>query len=132
MDDERATGLDTQQSSPISPVSLFESEHESDNDSLPTTVAETVMAEQVTKDVVKEAQSMGRPAPIDDTASTTNTPAANGELPSGPATATSTSEQHPRATDATRADAASAGDAHVSGTTREAVCSDGQARDRRH
>ncbi|KAH7398142.1 hypothetical protein BKA66DRAFT_591990 [Pyrenochaeta sp. MPI-SDFR-AT-0127] len=43
------------------------------------------MAEQVINDVVKEAQSVGRPAPIDDTASTTNTPAVNGELPSGPA-----------------------------------------------
>jgi hypothetical protein len=129
MDEARAAGLDTQQSSPISPVSFFESEHESDNDSLPTTVAETVMAEQVTKDVVKEAQSVGRPAPIDDTASTTNTPAANGELPSGPVTANSTSDQHPRTTDATSADAASAEDAHVSGTTRGAVCNDGQARD---
>ncbi|KAH7089162.1 hypothetical protein FB567DRAFT_326411 [Paraphoma chrysanthemicola] len=51
------------------------------------------MAEQVTKDVVKEAQSVGRPAPIDDSASTTITPAANGELPSGPATAPSTTSE---------------------------------------
>lgn len=43
------------------------------------------MAEQVTNDVVKEAQSVGRPAPIDDTASTTSTPAVNGEPLSGPA-----------------------------------------------
>jgi hypothetical protein len=132
MDEARAAGLDTQQTSPISSVFLFESEHESDNDSLPTTVAETVMAEQVTKDVVKEAQSVGRPAPIDDTASTTNTPAVNGELPSGPATANSTSDQHSRATDATSADVASAKDAHVSGTTQGAVCSEWQARDGRN
>ncbi|USP78875.1 uncharacterized protein yc1106_06149 [Curvularia clavata] len=41
------------------------------------------MAEQVANDVVKEAQSVGRPAPIDDSASTTNNPAVNGEPPSG-------------------------------------------------
>ncbi len=36
------------------------------------------MAEQGINDVVKEAQSMGRPAPIGDTASTTSLPAVNG------------------------------------------------------
>ena len=41
------------------------------------------MAEQVAKDVVKEAQSVGRPATIDDSASTTNSPAVNGDPPSG-------------------------------------------------
>ena len=43
-----------------------------------------VMAEQITHDVVKEAQSMGGPSPIDDTASTTNNSTGNGEVPSGP------------------------------------------------
>ncbi|KAK1918731.1 hypothetical protein P3342_010202 [Pyrenophora teres f. teres] len=46
------------------------------------------MAEQVAKDVVKEAQSVGPSAPIDDSASTTNSPAVNGASP--PATATTT------------------------------------------
>ncbi|KAF2829344.1 hypothetical protein CC86DRAFT_464968 [Ophiobolus disseminans] len=74
------------------------------------------MAEQVTKDVVKEAQSVGRLAPIDDTASTTNTPAANGELPSGPATANPTlSDPSSIAASANGADAAPAGSARVSG-----------------
>jgi hypothetical protein len=128
MGDERAAGLDTQLSSPTTPISLSESEHESDRDSLATTVAETVMAEQVTKDVVKEAQSVGRPAPIDDTASTTNTPAAGGELPTGPATTNSTtSDQTPTATNATSTHAASADVVHVSAKAigaAAAVCSD--------
>lgn len=42
------------------------------------------MAEQITHDVVKEAQSVGGPSPIDDTASSTNNSAGNGEAPSGP------------------------------------------------
>ena len=111
-------GLDSQQSTPLTPKSFFDSEHdhESDIESCATTVPETVMAEQVTKDVVKEAQSVGRPAPIDDTASTTNTPAANGELPAGPATTNSTvSDPSSTATNATSADAASADSARVSG-----------------
>jgi len=118
MPDERSSGLDSQQSTPITPVSAFSfgTEHSSDNDSLAAAVPETVMAEQVTKDVVKEAQSVGRPAPIDDTASTTNTPAANGELPAGPATTNSTvSDPSSTATNATSADAASADSARVSG-----------------
>lgn len=82
--DERATGLDTQLSSPMTPSSFFGSEHESDNESLATTAPDTVMAEQVTSHVVKEAQSVGHAAPIGDSASTTSTLAANGELPSGP------------------------------------------------
>ncbi|KAH4400453.1 hypothetical protein HBI24_080700 [Parastagonospora nodorum] len=73
------------------------------------------MAEQVTKDVVKEAQSVGRPAPIDDTASTTSTPAVNGETPSGPATtASATSKPTPNATDAASASTAPADNVHVS------------------
>ncbi|KAF1846794.1 uncharacterized protein K460DRAFT_283499 [Cucurbitaria berberidis CBS 394.84] len=65
------------------------------------------MAEQVTNDVVKEAQSMGRPAPIDDTASTTKIPAVNGELPSGPATSKTNPLEAPHpATTADSADAA--------------------------
>lgn len=109
-----SAGLDAQLSTPVTPVSV-DTEHESDVDSLATTVLETVMAEQVTKDVVKEAQSVGRPAPIDDTASTTNNPAAQGELPSGPATTNpTTSEPNSTATDATTADSASAANVHVS------------------
>ncbi|KAH8728669.1 hypothetical protein GQ44DRAFT_701796 [Phaeosphaeriaceae sp. PMI808] len=63
------------------------------------------MAEQVTKDVVKEAQSMGRPAPIDDSASTTNSAAAHGGLPSGPATTTTSTSP-----DAASADKSSSSD----------------------
>ncbi|KAF2273004.1 uncharacterized protein EI97DRAFT_192399 [Westerdykella ornata] len=40
------------------------------------------MAEQIAHDVVKEAQSMGGPSPIDDTATSTNTPAGDGKAPS--------------------------------------------------
>jgi hypothetical protein len=114
MGDERSTGLDTQLSGPGTPVSV-DTEHESDVESLATTVPETVMAEQVTKDVVKEAQSVGRPAPIDDTASTTSTPAVNGETPSGPATINSTtSEPTSTATNTTSADITPADHVHVS------------------
>jgi hypothetical protein len=121
MSDDSSAGLDAQRSTPVTPVSV-DTEHESDVDSLATTVPETVMAEQVTKDVVKEAQSVGRPAPIDDTASTTNNPAANGELPSGPATTNSTtSEPNSTATDATSADTASADSVHVSEKTHGAT-----------
>ena len=129
MVDERSAGLDSQLSSPLTPLSFFDTEHESDNDSFATTVPQTVMAEQVTNDVVKEAQSVGRPAPIDDTASTTNTPAANGELPSGPATTNSTISEPPSiATNATSADAALADSTHVSGKAggpAAVVCRDG-------
>jgi len=114
MSHERCTGPDTQLSAPVTPVSV-DSEHESDMESLATTVPETVMAEQVTKDVVKEAQSVGRPAPIDDTASTTSTPAVNGETPSGPATtAPATLKPTPTATDAASANTAPADNVHVS------------------
>lgn len=51
-----------------------------------TTDAHIVMAEQITHDVVKEAQSMGGPSPIDATASTTNNSAGNGEVLSSPNT----------------------------------------------
>ncbi|KAF2855586.1 hypothetical protein T440DRAFT_158453 [Plenodomus tracheiphilus IPT5] len=78
------------------------------------------MAEQVAYDVVKEAQSVGRSAPIDDSASTTSTPAVNGELPSGPTTSKHDSPQAPSAvTLAHKADAASTDGAHVSGTKDE-------------
>lgn len=50
------------------------------------TVPKIVMAEQITHDVVKEAQSMGGPSPIDVSASATNSSAGNGEAPSGPTT----------------------------------------------
>ncbi|CAA9965108.1 hypothetical protein PTMSG1_08467 [Pyrenophora teres f. maculata] len=85
-----SAGLDSQQSTPVTPASFFDSDNEHDSDivSCATTVPETVMAEQVAKDVVKEAQSVGPSAPIDDSASTTNSPAVNGASP--PATATTT------------------------------------------
>ncbi len=88
----RPPWLDSQQSTPLTPTSFFgsEQEHHSDIESCATSVPETVMAEQVTNDVVKEAQSVGRSAPIDDSASTTNTPAVNGEPPSGTATTKAT------------------------------------------
>lgn len=90
MEHERRSGHDALESasaSTTSPsVTLTVQEHLSDSNSSPVAVAQTVMAEQVTNDVVNEAQSMGRPAPIDDTASATNTSAASGEQPSGPAT----------------------------------------------
>ena len=111
----RSAGHDSQQSSPLTPQPFIDAEHESDKESCATTVPETVMAEQVTKDVVKEAQSVGRPAPIDDTASTTKTPAVNGELPSGPATTNSNPlEALGTATTADGADAAPAARAHAS------------------
>ncbi|CAO2654690.1 Nn.00g114230.m01.CDS01 [Neocucurbitaria sp. VM-36] len=111
----RSAGHDSRQSSPLTPQPFIDAEHESDMESCATTVPETVMAEQVTKDVVKEAQSVGRPAPIDDTASTTKTPAVNGELPSGPATTNSNPLEAPgTATTADGADAAPAAHAHAS------------------
>jgi hypothetical protein len=74
-----------------------------------TTALQIVMAEQITRDVVKEAQSVGGPAPIDDTASTTNNSAGNGEAPSGPNTHDSNPSDDPTATNATNsASAASA------------------------
>ncbi|KAI8942512.1 hypothetical protein NX059_000576 [Plenodomus lindquistii] len=83
------------------------------------------MAEQVIKDVVKEAQSVGRSAPIDDSASTSSTPAANGELPSGPAPSKHDSPQQPSAAaNANKADAASADRAHVSGKRLEDTVAD--------
>jgi hypothetical protein len=76
------------------------------------------MAEQVANDVVKEAQSVGRSAPIDDSASTTNTPAVNGEPPSGTATTkTTTSEASSTKPILNGADAPSADSAHVSDKT---------------
>lgn len=74
------------------------------------------MAEQVVNDVVKEAQSVGSSAPIDDSASTTSTPAVNGELPSGPTTSKHDSPQQPSAAAiASKADAASTDAAPVAG-----------------
>lgn len=91
---ERSPGPDSHESSPISPVSAsaaaFDAEDDSDKSSVATTAPETVMAEQVSNHVVKEAQSVGRPAPTDDTA-TTITPA-HGELPSGLATTANATE----------------------------------------
>ncbi|PSN62075.1 hypothetical protein BS50DRAFT_638655 [Corynespora cassiicola Philippines] len=62
------------------------------------------MAEQITHDVVKEAQSMGGPSPIDDTATSTSNTAGDGGAPSGPTNAKpTTSEAHSTSTNATNA-----------------------------
>ncbi|KAF2494204.1 hypothetical protein BU16DRAFT_67536 [Lophium mytilinum] len=53
----------------------------------PTTDTRIVMAEQITQDVVKEAQSMGESSPIDATATTTIDSAGDGEVPSDRTTA---------------------------------------------
>jgi hypothetical protein len=106
MEHERRSGHDALESASttISPsVTLTVQEPLSDSNSSPVAVAQTVMAEQVTNDVVKEAQSMGRPAPIDDTASATNTSAASGEQPSGPATTDPKSSDAPSPSDSTNA-----------------------------
>lgn len=116
----RPAGLDSQQSTPLTPTSFFGSDQGqlSDIGSCATSVPETVMAEQVANDVVKEAQSVGRSAPIDDSASTTNTPAVNGEPPSGTATTkTTTSEASSTKPILNGADAPSADSAHVSDKT---------------
>jgi hypothetical protein len=81
---------------PASPAHLKETE--SDRASWPATVPHTVMAEQVTNDVVKEAQSVGRLAPIDASASATSTPAPQGEQPA-PAATTTTSTTTPASFD---------------------------------
>lgn len=68
---------------------MFSPDKERRSDSKPLAAAidpKIVMAEQITHDVVKEAQSMGGPSPIDNTASTTENSAGNGEAPSGPST----------------------------------------------
>lgn len=108
---------DSHQLAPLTPSSIHNHKHKhcSDIDSCATAVPETVMAEQVANDVVKEAQSVGRPAPIDDSASTTNDPAVNGDPPSGTPT---TKLTPPEATSTKSAvngiNTASAGDAHMS------------------
>ena len=89
MEDERGTGHDTLRSASPARTFLDHVEHQSNSKSSTATVPGTVMAEQITNDVVKEAQSVGRPAPIDDTATTTKPSAASGEQPSDPTTANS-------------------------------------------
>ena len=122
MEDERATGHDTLLSASLASPFVSHAEHQSNSTSSPATVSETVMAEQVTNDVVKEAQSVGPSAPIDDTASTTNSSAANGEQPSGPTNTNSNPSEAPSAsTNATTTDSASAAGAQASPNT------DGQA-----
>ncbi|KAJ5030067.1 hypothetical protein PSV09DRAFT_2379419 [Bipolaris maydis] len=101
-------------------MSSFKSKykHSSDIESCATTVPETVMAEQVANDVVKEAQSVGRSAPIDESASTTNDPAVNGDPPSGTATTKPTPSEAPSTKPAANGiDTASAGSVHVSQKT---------------
>jgi hypothetical protein len=107
----------SQRSTPLTPTSFFKSEHKhnSDIESCANAVPETVMAEQVANDVVKEAQSVGHSAPIDDSASTTNDPAVNGDPPSGTATTKPTSpEASSSKPTANGIDTASTGSAHVS------------------
>ncbi|RAR12442.1 hypothetical protein DDE82_000153 [Stemphylium lycopersici] len=114
--------LDSQPSTPLTPLtptflSVSEHEHFSDVASCATTAPETVMAEQAAKDVVKEAQSVGRSAPIDDSASTTNTPAVNGDPPSGIPTTKPTPPEAPSTKPtANGTDTVSTGSAHVSET----------------
>lgn len=103
----------------LSPMSTRpDKEHHSDRaSSAAATDSQIVMAEQITHDVVKEAQSMGGPSPVDDTASTTNTTAGNGEAPSGPTTLDSTSSDAlPTTTKAKPADTAPADVAQPSET----------------
>lgn len=57
------------------------------------------MAEQITHDVVKEAQSMGDHSPIDETAASTNHPAGDGEAPSAPPSETTTNATSTAAVD---------------------------------
>lgn len=66
------------------------------------------MAEQIAHDVVKEAQSMGGPSPIDDTATSTSTPAGNGETPPERTNVLSkpSQTQHTTITNATNSEAA--------------------------
>lgn len=102
MEDDRRTGHDTLQSASPAPTLNPLAEQQSNRNPSPATVPHTVMAEQVTNDVVNEAQSVGRPAPIDDTATTTNSSAVNGEQPSGlPATTTSRPSEPAAPTNAT-------------------------------
>lgn len=86
------------------------------------------MAEQVTNDVVKEAQSVGRPAPIDDTASTTNSSAVNGEQPAGPAATNTKISEAPSASTAAATTASAAAPAPASAAGAQASANgDGQA-----
>ncbi|KAF2121525.1 hypothetical protein BDV96DRAFT_215823 [Lophiotrema nucula] len=69
------------------PSSCTDEADRSDNSRVAAdTDPELVMAEQITHDVVKQAQSVGGPAPIDDPATTTNVPAGYGDAPSAPTT----------------------------------------------
>jgi hypothetical protein len=93
-------------------------EPHSDNGSLAApTDPRTVMAEQITHDVVNEALSMGGPSPVDDTATTSNNSAGAGEVPSGPATTNSkASDDTPSTTtNATSMDAIEGDGRHASG-----------------
>lgn len=89
-------------------------EHTSDKDFLTAaTVIKIVMAEQITHDVVKEAQSMGGPSPIDDNATSTSTHAGDGATPSAPPTANS-KPSDTTSTNATSTDGTSAGKTQTS------------------
>ena len=121
----RPAGLDSQQSTPLTPTSFFGSDQGqlSDIGSCATSVPETVMAEQVANDVVKEAQSVGRPAPIDDTASATSAPAVNGESPSGTTNTYDNPSESSAAASKVNGTHASGGDAAtVSRDSRTCVC----------
>ncbi|KZM25945.1 uncharacterized protein EKO05_0009220 [Ascochyta rabiei] len=116
MEHERPTGHDTRLSASPAPAPARHAEQRSNGASWPVAVAETVMAEQVTNHhVVKEAQSVARPASIDDTASTPSPSAAHGELPPPPATTNSTAADAPStSSNATPAAAALAAGAQAS------------------
>ncbi|ORY09658.1 hypothetical protein BCR34DRAFT_589136 [Clohesyomyces aquaticus] len=77
------------QPQPSAPVlDRVDEDHRSDKaPRVADTVLQIVMAEQITHDVVKEAQSMGGPSPIDDPATATNNDAGDGEAPSDSTTA---------------------------------------------
>ena len=93
---------------PLPPMSLPPKEQASDTEPPAATAdPQIVMAEQITHDVVKEAQSVGGPSPIDDTASTTNNSAGNGEAPSGPKTTDSKASDSLATASAPAPDAAS-------------------------
>ena len=92
-------------------------EPHSDNGSLAApTDPRIVMAEQITHDVVKEALSMGGPAPVDDTATTTNHSAGTGEVPSSLTTTNSKAsyEISPTAANVASTDAIEGDDRHAS------------------
>ncbi|KAH6614099.1 hypothetical protein C7974DRAFT_417832 [Boeremia exigua] len=128
MENARRTGHDAPQSASAAPPPVAQVEHQSDSSPSPAAVPKTVMAEQVINDVVKEAQSVGRPAPIDANATATNSAATNGTPPSGPATTNSTPSAPTNATTADPA-AAAATQASTNGDGPTPTISNGVGKD---